>query len=131
MHIPTRTLPPKKNELPGQSTRWKSPVGLPLAACVAAWITFGLLALSPSAIAQAVPLGAAEDFAVLGGSTVTNTGASIITGDVGVSPGTAITGFPPGVVVGGTIRSNDAVAQQAHLAAANAFNQVGLELATI
>lgn len=57
-------------------------------------------------------LGTAEDFAVLAGSTVTNTGASVITGDLGVSPGSAVTGFPPGVVTG-TIHAADAVALQA------------------
>jgi len=94
-------------------------------------MVFGLLALSSPAIAQVVSLGAAESFAVLGGSTVTNTGATIITGDLGVSPGSAITGFPPGVVAGGgTIHSNDALAAQAHSDAASAFTQVSLELAT-
>lgn len=47
-----------------------------------------------------VVLGAAGDFAVLAGSTITSTGASSLTGDLGVSPGTAVTGFPPGIVVG-------------------------------
>ena len=61
------------------------------------------------------------NFAVLGASTVTNTGSTVITGDVGVSPGTAITGFPPGVVVG-TIHSADAAAAMAQAAATSAYN---------
>ncbi|MBI5070576.1 MAG: DUF3494 domain-containing protein [Deltaproteobacteria bacterium] len=63
--------------------------------------------------ALAPPLGVARTFAVLGGSTVTNTGPSVITGDLGVSPGSAVTGFPPGLVAGGTIHAADAVALQA------------------
>ncbi|MDG3004143.1 ice-binding family protein [Paludisphaera mucosa] len=66
-------------------------------------------------------LGAAQTFAVLGGSTVTNTGPSAIVGDLGVSPGTAVTGFPPGVVTGGAIHSNDATAVQAQADAATAY----------
>ncbi len=59
-----------------------------------------------------VPLGAAQDFAILAGQTITNTGNSVITGHIGVSPGSAVTGFPPGVV-SGTMHSNDALAIQA------------------
>jgi hypothetical protein len=72
-----------------------------------------LLAVTDAFAAQSpVDLGTAASFSVLGGSAVTNTGASTLGGDLGVSPGTAITGFPPGIV-GGTIHSADAVAAQA------------------
>jgi hypothetical protein len=71
-----------------------------------------LFCVASTAYAQ-VTLGTAQDFAVLGATTVTNTGVSAINGNVGVSPGTSITGFPPGVVTGGAIHSNDATASQA------------------
>ncbi|HEU4521753.1 MAG TPA: ice-binding family protein [Thermoanaerobaculia bacterium] len=76
---------------------------------------------SPAAYAQ-VSLGSAQSFGVLGGSTVTNTGPSVITGDVGVSPGASVTGFPPGVVVGGTIHAGDAVAGTAQTDLTTAYN---------
>jgi hypothetical protein len=78
------------------------------------------------AIMQAAPinLGTAGNFAVLAGTTVTNTGPSVIDGgDVGVSPGTAITGFPPGATVPPfTTHSADADAAQAQLDLTSAYN---------
>ncbi len=73
----------------------------------------------------AILLGTAGDFAVLAGSTVTNTGPSVIDGGhVGVSPGTAVTGFPPGIVVPPyTIHAADAVALQAQNDLTTAYNQ--------
>ncbi|WP_329016058.1 ice-binding family protein [Micromonospora rifamycinica] len=68
-----------------------------------------------------VPLGSAADFAVLAGTTVTNTGASAVTGDLGVSPGTAVTGFPPGQI-DGAIHSNDGPAVQAQADLAIAYD---------
>ena len=77
-------------------------------------LTLTLAVLASTAQAASVGLGTADRFAVLAASTVTNTGPSVIGGDVGVSPGTAITGFPPGMVSApGTLHSADDVALQA------------------
>jgi hypothetical protein len=76
----------------------------------------------PATAADAPSLGAARKFGVLGASTVSSTGLTTVVGDVGVSPGTAITGFPPGVVVGGEIHAGDAAATAAHADAALAYD---------
>jgi hypothetical protein len=65
---------------------------------------------SASACSQGtVALRSAASYAVLAGSTLTNTGATTVTGNLGVSPGTAVTGFPPGTV-SGTVHAGDAAA---------------------
>lgn len=71
--------------------------------------------------AKAPPLGKAESFAVLGGARVVNAGGSVIRGDLGVSPGTTVSGFPQGRVVDGTIESAGALAAQAQRDAATAY----------
>lgn len=70
------------------------------------------LLLVPSLVSAQVNLGTAQNFGALAGTTVTNTGPSIVSGDVGVSPGNAITGFPPGNLTG-LLRPGDAVAATA------------------
>jgi len=84
------------------------------------------VATSQSVAAQAAPvdLGTATSFAVLAGTTVTNTGSSTISGNLGVSPGTAVVGFPPGVVTDGVINAANAAALQAQADVTTAFNDV-------
>lgn len=87
--------------------------------------------LGPSPAFAQISLGTAQNFGVLGGSTVTNTGATTVNGNVGVSPGSAVTGFPPGVVVGGAIHSNDAVASQAQNDLTTAYNNIATTPCTV
>jgi hypothetical protein len=90
----------------------------------------GMCMLSMGSLAwaqSAPPLASAQSFAVLGASTVTNTGATVITGDLGVSPGTAVTGFPPGAVTGGATHAGDATAAAAQAAAHTAYAALAAE----
>ena len=91
---------------------------------VAAAGAIALFIASQSAAAAPAPvgLGTAGSFAVLAGTTVTNTGPSSISGDLGVSPGSAVTGFPPGIVSNGTIHSADGVAAGAQSDLTTAYN---------
>ena len=91
---------------------------------VAAASAIAVLIASQPAVAATAPvgLGTAGSFAVLAGTTVTNTGPSMISGDLGVSPGTAVTGFPPGIVSNGTIHAADGVADGAQSDLTTAYN---------
>ncbi len=84
-------------------------------------------------IAQAaVPparLGTAGEFAILAGSTITNTGPTTVTGDVGLHPGSAVTGFPPCtppncVTLTGELHVGDDVARQAKADLVTAYNNL-------
>ncbi len=79
------------------------------------------LVLPLFALTAQAQLGSAAMFGVLGASAVTNTGDTVIDGDLGVYPGTSITGFPPGIV-NGTTYDGDAVAMQAQTDALAAYN---------
>lgn len=81
----------------------------------------GLLPASAAVDGPAVGLGTLDSYSVLGGAAVTNTGPTVLSGDVGISPGTSITGFPPGIV-NGTVHGNDANAMQAQSDLVIAYN---------
>ncbi|MEU8266904.1 ice-binding family protein [Sphaerisporangium sp. NPDC049002] len=95
-----------------------------LAAALPAMVAMGVVVATPhAASAQAAPvaLGAASTFGVLAGTTVTNTGATVVTGDLGVSPGTAVTGFPPGTITGAR-HAGDPAAAAAQVSLTAAYN---------
>jgi hypothetical protein len=85
-------------------------------------IAFVFAAVPVAAQASAVNLATASPFVVLGGSTVTNTGPSVLNGDLGLSPGTSLTGFGLPAVVNGATHDNDAVAAQAQADLTTAYN---------
>lgn len=89
-----------------------------------------VLFVSPMLRANTITLGTAESFAVLAGSTITNAGTTVIFGNIGVAPGTSVTGFPLGIVTDGTIHSNTALAQQARLDVALAYDVLAGETST-
>lgn len=92
-----------------------------------------LFCATPSVFAQTAPsLGNAAPFAVLAGSTVTNTGPSFISGNVGTSPGAAITGFPPGTISSGsTFQAGTATAANAQASVGTAYNDLAGQASTL
>lgn len=77
-----------------------------------------------------VNLGSAASYGVFAGTSVNNTGSTIINGDLGVSPGATITGFPPGVV-NGTIHTADSAAAQAQADLLVGYNMASGQTATV
>jgi hypothetical protein len=71
-------------------------------------------------------LASAATYAVIASSTITNTGPTVLTGDLGLSPGTAVTGFPPGTVVG-TQHIADAAAAQAQVDVGIAYDNAAAQ----
>lgn len=76
-----------------------------------------------------VPMAGASGLAILAGSAVTNTGATVIPGDLGLSPGTSVGGFPPGIL-NDTQHINDVIANQAKLDLTAAYNNAAGRTAT-
>jgi hypothetical protein len=76
-----------------------------------------------------VSLNGTSSFAILAGSSVTSTGETTITGDIGISPGSSISGFPPGEYTG-TLHIEDAEAIQAKLDLTAAYNDAAGRTAT-
>jgi ice-binding like protein/subtilase family protein len=130
-------------------TTYAQPIGaLPLVGSAAGWATSSAIqtlsaqpgvafvhldrtvGLRANAAPWAPRLGAASRFAVLGGTTVTNTGATTVNADLGVSPGSAVTGFPPGTVAGGSLHAADALALQAQTDTTSAYASLAAQACT-
>ena len=99
---------------------------MPLLVALGLVVSVGLAATPDLHLANAaespVGLGSAGSFAVLSASTITNTGPTIVSGDLGVNAGSAITGFPPGTVINGAKHQADALSGLAQNDLVTAYN---------
>jgi hypothetical protein len=104
-------------------TRRPPAVSLRHLTVIALIVLLAMYASTTASLAQQAPvgLGTADSFAVLAGETITNTGPTTITGDVGLHPGTAVTGFAS-VTLNGGLHVADAVALQAKNDLVTAYN---------
>ena len=125
--IPNAALQPSTQYTATLSTGIRDAAGNALASTYSWSFTTAAATSAPAS----PTLGAAGSFVVLGGSTVTSTGATALTGDLGVSPGTAVTGFPPGTLTG-TVHAGDVTSAAAMAALTTAYNDLaGRTLAPI
>lgn len=82
-----------------------------------------------TAVEAPVNLGTAGTYSLLAGTSIANTGPSTYSGDIGTSPGTTVSGFPPGIVTG-EIHPGDAAAAQARVDLQNAYNDASTRAST-
>jgi hypothetical protein len=88
-----------------------------------AYSTIWHFIVAPTPPLPASLLGSASTYGIMATSAITNTGNSIINGDVSLDPGASMTGFPPGVV-NGTIHVNDGASAQARIDLLTAYNSL-------
>jgi len=80
-------------------------------------------ASGPGPAGLAPALGLASTFEVLAATTITNTGPTVVNGDLGMSPGSAVTGFPPGVITG-SVQIGTTLATNAQTDLTTAYNNL-------
>ncbi len=112
------SLRPLSSPRAGMGLRPARGMGVALLAVTTGASLFLAMGPAQALIVPTIDLGTAADFSVLGGTTVTNSGDSVLSGSVGVSPGTAITGFPPGIAATIQAGTPEAAAAQAASTAA-------------
>jgi ice-binding like protein len=106
-----------------------SPVRLFTAVALAGAVSFGAsLALA----ADQPRLGTAGNYAVMGATAITNTGPTVVNGNLAISPGgsSSVTGFPPGVVTGEMDMAN-ADSVLAHTNLVTAYDDAAAETTTV
>ena len=115
MEIREGTLVPRRRRLVGGAVATLGAVAV---------LSIVMLVFASGALAAEAPvsLGTTASYAVLAGTTVTNTGPTTVNGNLGLSPGSSVTGFPPGVVSGGVLNVANAAAVQAQSDLVTAYN---------
>ena len=92
-------------------------------------LTIANVIVNQGTVMPVVPLAGASNFAILGGSAITSTGATTITGDLGLSPGSSVGGFPPGILTG-TQHINDNIVNQAKIDLTTAYTNAAARTST-